>query len=108
MTCLAHKTYAAVERLRDGREIAIRALRSDDEPQMLESFSRSSPQSLYRRSFGVKKHLSENEKAFFFNVERDVAEIAFVAIDEFHGKGVGSALMRYLIFLAGKASTARI
>lgn len=133
MTCVAHETYTAVERLRDGREIAIRALRPDDEPQMLEAFSRTSPQFLYRRFFGAKKHLSESEKAFFLNVDftdhaalvatirrgdrieivggaryvkvqRDVAELAFLVIDEFHGKGVGSALMRHLIFLARKAS----
>ncbi len=125
--------YSAVERLRDGRTIAIRALRPDDEAQMLAAISRVLPQSLYRRFFGPKKGFSEIEKAFFLDVDftnhvaiiatieqngRDeivggaryvvaepgIAEVAFTVIDEFQGNGVGSALMRHLTLLARKAS----
>ena len=125
--------YNAVDVLRDGRNIEIRALRPDDEAKMLAAISRTSPQSLYRRFFGVKKDFSESEKAFFLNVdftghvalvatiERNghteiaggaryvvvqpgMAEVAFTVIDEFQGKGVGSALMRHLICLARRAS----
>jgi RimJ/RimL family protein N-acetyltransferase len=134
---LAYESYTAVERLRDGREITIRALRPDDEAQMLEALSRTSPQSLYRRFFGAKKHFSESEKAFFLNVnftdhtalvatifrggrteimggaryvevQSGIAELAFTVIDEFQGKGVGSALMRHLISLARNASLKRL
>ena len=137
MNRLAYESYTAVERLRDGREITIRALRPDDEAQMLEALSRTSPQSLYRRFFGAKKHFSESEKAFFLNVnftdhtalvatifrggrteimggaryvevQSGIAELAFTVIDEFQGKGVGSALMRHLISLARNASLKRL
>ena len=125
--------YSAVEPLRDGRSVTIRALRPDDETQMLAAVSRISPQSLYRRFFGPKKGFSDSEKAFFLNVdftdhvalvatieqsgraeivggaryvvtELGIAEVAFTVVDEFQGKGVGSALMRHLILLARRAS----
>lgn len=125
--------YSAVEPLRDGRSITIRALRPDDEAQMLTAVSRISSQSLYRRFFGPKTGFSESEKAFFLNVdftghvalvatieqsgraeivggaryvvaEPGIAEVAFTVIDAFQGKGVGSALMRHLILLARRAS----
>lgn len=130
LTC---QSYSAVERLRDGRSIEIRALRPDDETQMLAAVSRTSPQSLYRRFFGPKKDFSESERAFFLNInftdhvalvatieqsgrtqivggtryvvaEPGIAEVAFTVIDEFQGKGVGSALMRHLALLARRAS----
>jgi len=133
MVDLTCQSYNAVERLRDGRSIQIRALRPEDHTQMLAAVSRTSPQSLYRRFFGPKKGFSESEKAFFLNVdftdhvalvasidqsdrtqivgggryvvtEPGVAEIAFTVTDEFQGKGVGSALMRHLALLAGRAS----
>lgn len=125
--------YSAVEPLRDGRSIEIRALAPDDETQMLAAVSRTSPQSLYRRFFGPKRGFSESEKAFFLKVdfighvalvatveqsgrteivggaryivaEPGIAEVAFTVVDEFQGKGVGSALMRHLILLARRAS----
>lgn len=128
-----NRNYSAAELLRDGRSIEIRALRPDDETQMLAALSRASPQSLYRRFFGPKKGFSQSEKTFFLNVsftdhialvatieesghteivggaryvvaEPGIAEVAFTVIDEFQGKGVGSALMRHLIKLAQAAS----
>lgn len=128
-----YQSYSVVETLRDGRSVEIRALRPDDEAQMLAAVARTSPQSLYRRFFGVKKSFSDNEKAFFLNVnftdhvaliatversgrteivggaryvevQHGIAEVAFTVIDEFQGKGVGSALMRHLILLARRAS----
>jgi RimJ/RimL family protein N-acetyltransferase len=129
----AYESYSAIELLRDGRSIEIRALRPDDETQMLAALSRTSQQSLYRRFFGVKKGFSEREKAFFLNVNftdhvalaatirqsdgtaivggaryvvaaPGIAEVAFTVIDDFQGKGIGSALMRHLVLLAKRAS----
>jgi RimJ/RimL family protein N-acetyltransferase len=128
-----HQSYSAAEMLRDGRSIEIRALRPDDETPMLTAISRTSPQSLYRRFFGVKKGFSGGERAFFLNVDfvnhvalvatiaqsdhteivggaryvvvqPRTAEVACTVIDAFQGKGVGSALMRHLILLARRAS----
>jgi GNAT superfamily N-acetyltransferase len=124
--------YSALERLRDGREIEIRALRPADEGDMLAAVDRTSAQSIYRRFFGAKRHFSESDKAFFLNVDfvnhvalvavakesgRSVivgggryivvrpgtAELAFAVVDEYQGQGIGAALMRHLALLARAA-----
>jgi RimJ/RimL family protein N-acetyltransferase len=121
--------YSAAERLRDGREIEIRALRPADEDDMLAAVDRTSAQSLYRRFFGAKRHFSESEKAFFLNVDfvshvalvavakegsgsviigggryivvrQGAAELAFAVVDEYQGQGIGAALLRHLTLLA--------
>jgi RimJ/RimL family protein N-acetyltransferase len=121
--------YSAVEQLRDGREIEIRALRPVDEEAMLAAIDRTGAQSLYRRFFGSKSRFSDREKAFFLNVDfvshvalvavaqedgRNVivgggryvvvrpgtAELAFTVIDEYQGQGIGAALLRHLTLLA--------
>jgi RimJ/RimL family protein N-acetyltransferase len=124
--------YSAAERLRDGREIEIRALRPADEDDMLAAVDRTSAQSLYRRFFGAKRHFSESEKAFFLNVDfvshvalvavakegsgsviigggryivvrPGAAELAFAVVDEYQGQGIGAALLRHLTLLARDA-----
>ena len=124
--------YSAVERLRDGRAIEIRALRPADEADMLAAVDRTSAQSLYRRFFGAKRHFSESEKSFFLSVDfvshvalvavareagRSVivgggryivvrpgaAELAFAVVDEYQGQGIGGALMHHLALLARDA-----
>ena len=124
--------YAARELLSDGSQIDIRALRPDDEADMLAAIDRTSKQSLQRRFFVMKRHFSDKERAFFMNIDfqnhvaivalareigREIivgggryivfepgrAEMAFVVIDAWHGRGVGSILMRHLVKLAGEA-----
>ena len=124
--------YSAMEHLRDGRPIEIRALRPDDREDMLAAIGRTSPQSLRRRFFGPKRGFSETELAFFMNIDFDNhvaliaqidedgrpsivgggryivveagrAEIAFVVVDAYQGQGIGSALMRHLSHLARDA-----
>jgi GNAT superfamily N-acetyltransferase len=124
--------YSAMVRLRDGREIEIRALRPADEDDMLAAVDRASAQSLYRRFFGAKRHFSESEKSFFLNadfishvalvavakegsrsvivgggryivVRPGTAELAFAVVDEYQGHGIGAALMRHLTLLARDA-----
>ena len=125
-------TYSKVERLRDGREVTIRALRPDDRTDMLAAIDSMSTQSLRRRFFGVKRSFSEQEIAYFLQldfvnhvalvavveegddgeivggaryvvVEPGAAEIAFAVIDEFQGQGIGAALLRHVVGLARKA-----
>ena len=124
--------YRAVEHLRDGRPIEIRALRPDDESDMLAAIGRTSTQSLQRRFFVVKRGFSPKEIDFFMKidfsdhvalaaladedgrptivgggryvvVEPGRAEIAFVVVDAYQGQGIGATLMRHLARLARDA-----
>ncbi|MGM4998553.1 GNAT family N-acetyltransferase [Tardiphaga sp. 538_B7_N1_4] len=125
-------TYAAQDRLRDGRPVNILALRPEDEPDMLAALAQASVQSLQRRFFVMKRHFSDKERAFFMDVdfenhvaliarveetgqniliggcryivsEPDRAEMAFMVVDGWQGRGVGSILMRHLINLGRDA-----
>jgi RimJ/RimL family protein N-acetyltransferase len=124
--------YTARELLRDGYPIEIRALRHEDEADMLAAIEQTSVQSLQRRFFVMKRRFSEQERAYFMDIDfknhvaivaladetdRKVivgggryivfepgrAEMAFVVIDAWQGRGVGSVLMRHLIKIANEA-----
>ncbi len=124
--------YAAVEHLRDGRPIEIRALRPDDGPGMLAAIGKTSMQSLRRRFFVPKKGFSEREMAFFLNIDFEnhvalvaeidedghpiiigggryvlvrpgQAEVAFVVVDAYQACGLGTILMWHLAALAREA-----
>jgi RimJ/RimL family protein N-acetyltransferase len=121
--------YSAIEALRDGRSVEIRALRPDDRDELVAAVGRASAQSLYRRFFAVRRSFTEREIAFFSNVDfvnhvalvaaveeggRPVivgggryivvqpgqAEVAFVVVDQYQGQGIGAALMRHLAAIA--------
>jgi len=124
--------YSARETLRDGRPIEIRALKPDDEADMLVAIDRTAAESRRRRFFVSKRGFSEQEKAFFLNVDfvnhvalvatideggrRTIigggryvvtgpgkAEVAFVVIDAYQGQGIGAMLTRHLASLARAA-----
>ena len=61
--------YAAREVLRDGSQIEIRALRREDEADMLAAIGKTSAQSLQRRFFVMKRHFSDKERAFFMDID---------------------------------------
>jgi RimJ/RimL family protein N-acetyltransferase len=121
--------YSAREQLRDGRPMEIRALRPSDEAGMLDAINHTNAESLRRRFFVTKRAFSDKEKTFFMNadfvkhvalvaeIEMDgrrmivgggryivtepgIAEIAFVVIDDYQGKGIGTLLMRHLAVMA--------
>ena len=54
--------YSAVDVLRDGRRIEIRALRTDDRADLLRAVERTSAQSLYRR-FSARSGTSRKRKS---------------------------------------------
>ena len=124
--------YSAIEALRDGCRVEIRALRPDDGADLIAALGRTSDRSLYRRFFGLKLSFTDKEAAFFVNVDfvnhvalvalideegRSViagggryivvqpgqAEVAFVVVDEYQGLGTGRALMRHLVSIASAA-----
>src|SRR3712207_7543553 len=55
--------YSAVEMLRNGREVEIRALRPDDRAGLVAAVGRTSAQSLFRRFFAAKRGFTEQEIA---------------------------------------------
>jgi GNAT superfamily N-acetyltransferase len=117
-------SYSEIERLRDGQAIEIRALRSTDRDDLLSALGHSSAESRYRRFFSRKSSFSENEIAYFVQIDYAThvalvavdevglgsivgggryitvgsggAEIAFFVVDSYQGKGIGTALMRHL------------
>ena len=124
--------YAAMEWLRDGRKITVRALRPDDRSDLLAAVGGMSSQSVRRRFFGARRRFSDEEISYFVDVDfvrhvalvaesregdrasivggaryvvvqSGIAEIAFAVIDKYQGKGVGAALMRHLVKLARDA-----
>ncbi len=125
-------SYAADDHLRDGGLVKIRALRPEDEADMLAALEQASAQSLQRRFFVMKRHFSDKERTFFMDIDfkdhvalvahaeetgRNVlvggcryivsepgrAEMAFMVVDAWQGRGVGSILMRHLVKIAGEA-----
>jgi RimJ/RimL family protein N-acetyltransferase len=123
--------YSAVETLRNGIRLQIRALRPDDRNEYLAAVNRVGSRSLYRRFFAPRRNFTEREESFYVNVDfvdhvalialvedngqstivgggRYVrtqprqAEVAFTVIDQYHGQGIGSALLRHLAGIARK------
>lgn len=130
MTALSR--YSAMEQSRSGRRIEIRALRPEDRDQMLAALDRTKIQSLQLRFFVAKRGFSEQEIAFFTNLdlvnhvalvalaEEDgkpaivgggryilarplQAELAFLVVDAYQGQGIGTLLLKHLVAIARSA-----
>ena len=81
----AAASYCAVETLRHGRRVKIRALRPEDRAELLAAFGRVSARSISRRFFVPKRRLSDAEVAYFMAVDF-VSHVALVAESEADGR----------------------
>jgi RimJ/RimL family protein N-acetyltransferase len=77
-------------RLKDGSEVAIRAIEPTDRDTLVAGFERMSPESRYRRFFGAITRLSERQLDYLTRVDHHDHE-ALLAVDEETGDGVGVA-----------------
>jgi RimJ/RimL family protein N-acetyltransferase len=122
-------SFSAHDVLADSCRVEIRALRPDDRSALLAAIEQTSAQSLYRRFFGVRRAFTEQEIAFFLDVDfvshvalvavveeggcpviagggryivvhPGTAEIAFAVVDKYQRKGIAAALLRHLVAIA--------
>lgn len=98
-------TYSAMEKLRNGASVEIRALRRADRAEMLAAVERSSPQTLYRRFFAPRRQFSEREIDFFVNVDFK-GHVALVAVLPEGGREVIAGGARYIVAEPGRAEVA--
>ena len=124
--------YLAIETLRDGRTITIRAQRPGDLDGWRAALARTSAETLYHRFFAVKREISEKEARYFLDIdfvkqvalvavadedgrptligggryiviEPGKAEASFALIDDYQARSIGSALMRHLVAIGREA-----
>jgi RimJ/RimL family protein N-acetyltransferase len=117
---------AQVVSIRDGRQIAVRPVRAADRHFLVEGLERLSPRSRWLRFMRPVSRLSEQDLTYLTELDysdhfawgalsvddplvgigvaryvrdrrhRDVAEFAMVIIDDWQGRGVGTALLSLL------------
>src|SRR5688500_3534600 len=112
--------------LKDGAQVHLRPIRPDDEPRLVDLYSRLSQDTRYQRFFSNMQRLPPDWAHFLANVdgkrrfalvveqpddpaliavgryepapgEPDVAELAVVVQDGWQGKGIGTLLMEGLL-----------
>jgi RimJ/RimL family protein N-acetyltransferase len=75
--------YLARDKLKDGTEVMVRAIRPDDGPAILEAFRALDAESIYRRFFSPKKELSDAELKRLTDVDfRSVMALVVTALED--------------------------
>ena len=98
-------TYSALEKLRSGRELEVRAFRPDDRPAFVAAAEQVGPRSRYLRFFTLKREFTEREKSFFLNVDFD-QHVALVAVSRKQARNRLSAPAAMSVTEPGKAEVA--
>lgn len=88
--------YLARDKLKDGRDVTIRALRPEDRHTLEEIWHHLSPRSIYFRFFVPKKELTEKELNFFTKVDFD-RHVALLACLTENGVEVPVGVGRYVV-----------
>jgi RimJ/RimL family protein N-acetyltransferase len=78
------RDYHSRERLSDGTEITVRAIRSDDAARILQAFGELDPDAIYRRFFSPRRELSTAELKQLTEVDFEQV-VALVATIKEHG-----------------------
>ena len=128
--------FSVAETLRDGRPVEIRAQKPTDIEGLRAAVAHTSAETLSRRFFAPKRHFSEQEVAYFLNIDfvtqvalvavvdeggkhsivaggryvlaqPGVAEVAFAVVDDYQGQGLGGTLMRHLVEHCPRSRAAR-
>jgi GNAT superfamily N-acetyltransferase len=76
--------YASQERLKDGTQVIVRGVRSDDGPKIRRAFKELDRETVYSRFFGYKADIDHEELQRFTGVdfERDVALLVTIGSGE--------------------------
>jgi RimJ/RimL family protein N-acetyltransferase len=120
------RNYSAVDVLRDGTPVTVRAIGKEDAKSILAAFEALDPESIYTRFFTFKKSLSDTEVRQLTEVDANrvaalvvtagdrliaggryvtddrqkSAELAFLTGSAFRGRGLASLLLKHLIHIA--------
>ena len=97
--------HSALETLRDGRRLEIRALKPGDRAGLAAAAGRSSSESLRRRFFAPKHAFSEKEMAFYSEVDFE-RHVALAALVEESGRALLVGAARYIVAQPGRAEVA--
>ena len=88
-------SYSVVERLRNGREVTVRAIRPADRDHLAGQLNELSAESFYRRTFSPKRELSDKELKIMTEVDfDDIVALVAVMREEGQDRIVGGG--RYL------------
>jgi RimJ/RimL family protein N-acetyltransferase len=98
-------SYSAVETLRNGKRVLVRALKLEDRDGFIAAAGGLTAQSLRRRFFGEKRDFTEAEQNFFLNPDFN-SHVALIAVVEETGRSVIAGGARYVIVKPGQAELA--
>ena len=130
------RSYRVRETLRNGMEVCIRALHPDDGERMAEAFRNLDRESIYTRFFSFKDGLSEADHRLIREMDfdnrvclivtrmvegrevviasssyarcgDDMAEVAFIVEENFHGLGIARRLLMHLGRIARERGISR-